>query len=95
MVQGPPLPRAATARFSVTVSEANIRRPWGTRAIPSPTARFEGQPVMSRPLKSTCPTRGGVNPMMDRISVVFPMPLRPRIPTTWLGSTRRETPWRT
>jgi hypothetical protein len=36
-----------------------------------------------------------VNPMMDRIRVVFPPPLRLRIPTTWRLSTRRETPWRT
>ena len=34
-----------------------------------------------RPAKTTSPRRGGVSPAIERISVVLPMPLRPRITT--------------
>ena len=92
IVQGPPFPLAATARFSSTVRDGNTRRPCGTSPSPSATARFEGHAVMSRSLKRTWPRRGGVKPMMERISVVLPMPFRPRMPTTWPFSIRSETP---
>ena len=57
--------------------------------------RNEGQPVMSRPLKRTMPRRGGVKPTIERMSVVFPMPLRPRMATTSPAATVSETPWST
>ena len=36
---------------------------------------------MASPLKRTTPSRGGVSPMMERMMVVLPMPLRPSMAT--------------
>ncbi len=63
--------------------------------MPSAVSRCEGHPVMSRSLKRTVPWRGGVNPMIERISVVLPAPLRPRIATTSPAPIVSETPWST
>src|SRR5437870_7237183 len=41
------------------------------------------------------PRRAGVKPLTERISVVLPIPLRPRIVTTWPGATGSDTPCRT
>ena len=46
-----------------------------------------GQPVMSVPFQSTWPADGGVRPMMARMVVVLPTPLRP--------SRQTHSPWRT
>ena len=83
------------ARFSFTVSEGKTRRPWGTRPIPSLMILYESIRVMSWPLKRIAPLLAGVNPTMDRISVVFPTPFRPRRATTVPFATSRLTPWRT
>src|SRR5205823_5166550 len=91
----PALAFAATFRFSRTESEGKIRRPCGTRPIPISTARKGGRLVTSRSLNTTRPWRGGVNPMSARMSVVFPMPLRPRMATTSPLATVRDTPCRT
>ena len=53
-------------------------------------------PVVNRlPSSRMRPSRGGVNPMMLRISVVLPAPFRPRRATASPGPTRSDTPWRT
>ena len=95
VVQPPPArARAATVRFSSTVSDGKIRRPCGTSAMPMATIRSELIRVTSAPANITRPDRGGVKPMAERISVVLPMPLRPRRATTWPRATPSETPWR-
>ena len=85
----------ATSRFSRTVSDAKTRRPCGTSAMPRSTMRKGGQRVTSSPLNPTRPRRGGVKPMIERMSVVLPIPFRPRIVTISPGPTVSVTPWST
>src|SRR5262247_4071894 len=66
-------------RVFPSLSDGKTRRPCGTSAMPLSTMRKGGQSVMSCPLKRMEPRRGGVKPMMVRMSVVFPIPFRPRM----------------
>ena len=75
--------------------EGNTRRPWGTSPMPRATARKAGARVMSSPLKRTRPRLSGMKPMTERMRVVLPMPLRPRMVTIAPRSTLSETPWST
>ena len=54
--------------------------------------RYGGQRVMVSPRNRTAPRRGGVKPMMERMSVVFPTPFRPRMASTSPSPTRRVIP---
>ena len=63
--------------------------------MPSSTMRNDGQPGDVVALVADVAARGGVKPTMERISVVLPMPLRPRMASTSPGSTRSEMPWST
>ena len=45
--------------------------------MPSCAIRNEGSWRASCPAKRTLPARAGVSPMMERMVVVLPMPLRP------------------
>src|SRR5262249_5927078 len=72
-----PFPRCATSRFSHTVRSAKIRRSSGTNPMPARATRNASQPVMSVPLNATRPECGGVRPMIDRMVVDLPTPLRP------------------
>ena len=49
-------------------------------------------PVMFSPFQMARPRRGGVRPMMLRMVVVLPTPLRPSRPTHSPGATSMETP---
>ena len=51
--------------------------------------------VISTSLKITRPARAGVNPTIDRHSVVLPTPLRPNTATTVPALTVSVTPCRT
>ncbi len=86
---------AATARCSATVSEEKIRRPCGTRPIPRLAISCAGKRVNSSPPKWMLPRRGGVRPAIDRITVVFPAPLRPISTVIRPRRTFSETPWMT
>ena len=62
--------------------------------MPRSTRRKGAHAVTSFPLKLTRPRRGGEKPTTERMSVVLPMPLRPRMATTSPGATSSETPCR-
>ncbi len=79
----------------MTDSDGKIIRPCGTRPMPARAIWLGGSPTSSVPLKVMLPLRGGVRPMMERIVVVFPMPLRPRSATTVASLTSMSTPCRT
>src|SRR5207245_2660834 len=72
-----------------------IRRPWGTSPMPRCAISWLGSRVMSSPENRIRPRRGRANPMIERMSVVLPMPFRPRSATAVPGRTSRETTWRT
>src|SRR5205085_1148790 len=91
MVQ-PPLPRWATSRFSQTVRSAKMRRSSGTKPMPARATRYDSQPVMSMPLKMTRPDCGEVSPMIERMVVDLPTPLRPRRQTHSPAATSIDTP---
>jgi hypothetical protein len=55
--------------------------------MPSWATRNEGSLRTSRPANLIEPARAGVSPMMERMVVVLPMPLRPMIATISLGAT--------
>ena len=79
-------------RFSVTESDGKIMRPCGTSPMPVRAICSGGRPTSSAPLKMMLPLRGGVRPMMERMVVVLPMPLRPRSATTVPSFTSMVTP---
>ena len=85
-------PRSAIARFSRTLSEANTRRPCGTSDTPARAIRWAGQRATSLPPSSTRPWRAGVKPMMLRMSVVLPTPLRPKTATSPPAGNVSDTP---
>ncbi len=60
--------------------------------MPARATRYGAWPVMSRSFQTTRPWRGGVSPMMLRMVVVLPTPLRPSRHTHSPGATSRETP---
>src|SRR5438034_2248505 len=84
--------RWATSRFSQTVRSAKMRRSSGTKPMPARATRYDSQPVMSTPLKATRPACGGVSPMIERMVVDLPTPLRPRRQTHSPAPTSIETP---
>ncbi len=90
----PPV-RAAILRFSVTDSDEKISLPWGMSPMPKRAILYGGRPTSSCPLNEMLPLRGGVSPMMERMVVVLPIPLRPKSATTVASFTSRDTPWRT
>jgi hypothetical protein len=60
--------------------------------MPRPAARNGASRVMSRPFHTTRPLAGGVSPMIERMVVVLPTPLRPSKHTHSPGATRSDTP---
>src|SRR5438034_1197851 len=84
--------RWATSRFSQTVRSAKMRRSSGTKPMPARATRYDSQPVMSTPLKATRPAWGGVSPMIERMVVDLPTPLRPSRQTHSPAPTSIETP---
>ena len=79
-------------RFSSTVSLGNTLRPSGMQAMPAATIRCVGNCVMSIPLKTMRPARGGVSPRIERTRVVLPAPLDPSRQVMRPVSTVSETP---
>src|SRR5437773_6865883 len=69
-----------------------MRRSSGTKPMPARATRYDSQPVMSTPLKATRPACGGVSPMIERMVVDLPTPLRPRRQTHSPAPTSIETP---
>jgi len=57
-------------------SPGNTRRPCGTSPMPLRTVSNEALRVMSSPLNTTLPRRGGLNPTIEFTSVDLPTPLR-------------------
>jgi len=57
--------------------------------------RYGGSRWMGRPPRWIVPSRGGVKPTMERMSVVLPTPLRPRMLTASPAPSVSETPCRT
>src|SRR6185295_6874224 len=93
---GRPLRLAAkAARFSRTDRLGKIWRPSGTSAIPMLAMRSGAARSMRSPRKEIDPARVRVRPMIERIAVVLPMPLRPSSDTVSPWFTRRENPNRT
>jgi hypothetical protein len=82
-------------RFSHTVRLGKMQRPSGTKPSPSLAMRNEASPRSSRPSKLIDPPCGGVIPMIERMVVVLPMPLRPSKVTTSPRRTSKVTPKRT
>src|SRR3989304_5926238 len=74
-VQGPARP--ATVRFSSTVSDGKIQRPWGTKPIPSRARSYMGSFDTGLPRYSIEPLCSVVCPMMVPSSVDLPTPFRP------------------
>jgi hypothetical protein len=66
-------------------------------AILRPAISCGRKPTRLSPRQVIEPERtcGGVSPMMERISVVLPMPLRPSTATISPAPTSSETPWST
>src|SRR5947209_9087866 len=69
-----------------------MRRSSGTKPMPARATRYDSQPVMSTPLKATRPAWGGVSPMIARMVVDLPTPLRPSRQTPSPAPTSIETP---
>jgi hypothetical protein len=84
--------RCATRMFSITVRSGKISRPSGTYATPARATRCGGRPVISAPSSSTRPRRGAARPMIVRIVVVLPTPLRPRTAPVVPGASSMSTP---
>ena len=68
---------AVATRFSNTLSVGKISLPSGTRPTPSRATVSGERPVMAAPSNRTSPPRAANSPMMVRIVVVLPIPLRP------------------
>src|SRR5262249_53031540 len=83
---------AVAVKFSHTVRLGKMQRPSGTRPSPSLAMRNEVSPRSCRPSNMTLPPRGAVMPMIERMVVVLPMPLRPSSVTTSPRRTSRSTP---
>ena len=69
-----------------------MRRSSGTKPMPACATSQGAQPAMSRPFHSMRPRCGAVRPMMLRMVVVLPTPLRPRRHTHSPCATWSETP---
>src|SRR5512134_1053974 len=82
---------APISRFSRTVIRERIARPSGTSAMPRRTIRCGGRPATSSPRKRIDPAPGARTPAIVRISVVFPAPLAPMMPTIPPSGTSRVT----
>ena len=65
----------------VNIRDAKMRRPCGTSAMPACAMAYGARPESTLPLKRISPSRGGVRPATERMKVVLPMPLRPRMAT--------------
>ena len=76
----------------MTESDGKIMRPCGTRPMPTREIFSGAMPTSSVSLNLMLPSRGGVRPMMERIVVVLPMPLRPSRATTVPSLTSMLTP---
>ncbi len=85
-------PLVGSSRFSRTESERKMRRPCGTSAMPDCAIAYGGRPASGAPRKRMSPSRGGVRPATERMSVVLPMPLRPRIATIEPSRTSSDSP---
>ena len=79
----------------MTVSDGNTMRPCGTSEMPLRAIRYGSRPLICSSLKRMTPSRGGVRPMIERMIVVLPMPLRPSMATMLPWGTLRETSQRT
>ena len=71
-----------------------MRRPCGTRPTPRRAIAYDGSRSIDSPAKRIVPRRGGVKPMIERISVVLPTPLRPSTAVTAPAGARSVTPCR-
>ena len=60
--------------------------------MPARATRSVRQPVIGAPFHSTRPLAGGVRPMIERIVVLLPTPLRPSRHTHSPAPTSSETP---
>src|SRR3989442_6347554 len=69
-----------------------MRRSSGTKPMPARATRYDSQPVMSTPLKATRPAWGGLSPMIERMVVDLPTPLRPSRQMHSPAPTSIETP---
>ena len=69
-----------------------MRRPSGTREMPSATRRCAGVPPSDRPSNPMSPPRTGTRPLMAFSSVDLPAPLAPMMATASPSSTVRSTP---
>src|SRR3982075_4235180 len=92
----PSLARAlfSMVRCSITVSDGNSRRPWGTIAILRSAMSCGRKPTRLSSRQVIDPERpcGGVRPMMERMKVVLPIPFRPSSATISPAPTSSETP---
>ena len=64
--------------------------------MPSCAIRNEGSLRTSRPPNRSVPARAGVSPMIERMVVVLPMPLRPisaTISPGWIDSDMPNSTW--
>src|SRR5512134_949960 len=82
---------APISRFSRTVIRERIARPSGTSATPRRRIACGGSPAMSSPRKRIAPVRGERTPAIVRISVVFPAPFAPMMPTMAPSGTSMDT----
>ena len=69
-----------------------MRRSSGTKPMPARAIRYGGQPATSCPRHTTRPARGGVSPMIERMVVDLPTPLRPSKQTHSPCCTSSEMP---
>jgi hypothetical protein len=72
-----------------------MRRSSGTKPTPSREMRCAGRPATSWPFHTTRPRFGGVRPMIERMVVLLPTPLRPTSAMHCPFSTLNEIPNRT
>ncbi len=64
--------------------------------MPSFAILYDGRLRTSSPAKRILPARAGVRPMMERMVVVLPMPLRPiraTISPAWTFNDRPNSTW--
>jgi len=83
------------SRFSRTVSDGKMFRPWGMKAIPRGTFCSGSSRVMSFPSKRTVPLVGLMSPKMALRSVDFPEPLGPMMQMISPAAARMDAPCRT
>ena len=81
----------ASSRLSSTVNSGKIAFCCGRYPIPIFDRSCVGRPEISVPRKEIVPPRCVVNPTIVLITVDFPAPFGPRIPTTSPAATDRET----